>query len=106
MKRIIELTNEQLTEYVILKEFFEELLEDVEDISKQRIKDILDDYGTIQNYLIKEYETPFYQDSDEDLPFDTSERVLDLAKMLTKEQIKELLLHASIMNKLPEDVIL
>lgn len=106
MKRIIELTDEQLTEYVILKEFFEELLEDVEDISKQRIKDILDDYGTIQEYLIKEYETPFYQDSDKDLPFDTSERVLDLANMLTKEQIKELLLHASIMNKLPEDVIL
>ena len=106
MKRVIELTNEQLTEYVILKEFFEELLEDVEDISNQRIKDILDDYGTIQNYLIKEYETPFYNDSDENLPFDTSERVLDLAKMLTKEQIKELLLHASIMNKLPEDVIL
>lgn len=106
MKRIIELTDEQLTEYVILKEFFEELLEDVEDISKQRIKDILDDYGTIQNYLIEEYETPFYQDSDEDTPFDTSERVLDLANMLSKEQIKELLLHASIMNKLPEDVIL
>ena len=95
MKRVIKLTDEQLTEYVILKEFFEELLEDVEDISNQRIKDILDDYGTIQDYLIKEYDTPF-----------TSERVLDLANMLTKEQIKELLLHASIMNKLPEDVIL
>ena len=95
MKRVIKLTDEQLTEYVILKEFFEELLEDVEDISNQRIKDILDDYGTIQDYLIKEYDTPF-----------TSERVLDLANILTKEQIKELLLHASIMNKLPEDVIL
>lgn len=108
MKKQIELTEEQLKEYVVLKELFEELLEDVPDEINYTINNIIDNYGTIEDYLIKEYETPFYSDEKPpfDTPkFDTAENIFVLANQLDKEQVKELLLHLSIMNKLPKHVI-